>query len=115
MIYSPVFIPFGAVQAYVTFKIRSDFESDGCEHQEFSVSVNDANVGYDVRSGGGLFGTSTPCDSTQGDFLEGRVTLGDTYNNESVELGFSLDVKGSANTGHGVIIDDVQFEWNCAF
>jgi hypothetical protein len=113
--YAPVFVPFGAAEVYVTFKIQADFAADGCEHQEFSVSLNGANVVYEVRSGGGLFQAAEPCASTQGDFLEGRVSLGDTYNNESIELGFRLEVKGSDNSGHGVVIDDVQFQWSCAF
>ena len=94
--------------------MRADFAQDGCEHQTFAVVVDDAQVEYLVRIEGPLFGVAAPCDGTQGDFLEGRVTLDDTYAGNTVEIGFAVETFGTeGNDGGGVFVDDVSIEWNC--
>ncbi|MGB0588113.1 MAG: hypothetical protein ACPGU1_00400 [Myxococcota bacterium] len=107
-------VPFGAKALNVRFRIRADFEQNGCEHQTFAITVNGAQVDYLVRLEGSQFGEPTPCESTGGDFLEGQVSLGNTYEGSSVELGFTVEtLNASGNGGGGVIIDDVVFDWNC--
>ena len=107
-------VPFGAKALNVRFRVRADFEQNGCENQTFAVTVNGAQVAYLVRLEGSQFGEPTPCDSTGGDFLEGQVSLGNTYEGASVELGFTVETLNAAGSGGGgVVIDDVVFDWNC--
>ena len=107
-------VPFGPLGTTVDFKLLADYETSGCEHQSFTVSVDDVNLGFLLRDSGTSYLPAQPCNATQG-WKDGRLFLPAQASGSTVTIEFNLDMATTdATGGSGVFIDDVTLEWSCS-